>query len=71
MIPEAIYFPYLEFTAYIKNYIGLLPFLIIKSFKSKGRNHLISVEDKLHVCLSKVRPRIKHLCRKKQAQVSH
>jgi hypothetical protein len=34
------------------------------TIKSKDINRLISVEDELHVCLSKVRPRIKYLCTK-------
>jgi len=39
--------------------------------KSKDRNHLLSLEDELVVCLSKIRSRIKQLCKKKQAQISH
>jgi hypothetical protein len=46
-------------------------FFCLRSNKSKDRNRLIAVEDELHVCLCNVRPRIKYLCRKKQAQVSH
>jgi hypothetical protein len=43
----------------------------LKSIKSKDINCLISVEDELCVCLSKVRPRIRCLCSKEQAQGSH
>ncbi len=39
--------------------------------KSKSRNRLLSVEEELRVCLSKVRPRISQICKEKQAQVSH
>jgi hypothetical protein len=46
-------------------------FSCLTSIKSKDRNHPISVEDELHACLFKVRPRIKYLSSKKQAQFSH
>jgi hypothetical protein len=39
--------------------------------KSKERNRLLSVDEELRVRSSKIRPRIQHLCKKKQAQVSH
>jgi hypothetical protein len=58
MITRAIHFPHLELTTYIKNNIGLLLFLIIKIFKSQNRNRLISVEDELRVCLSKLDPEL-------------
>jgi hypothetical protein len=43
----------------------------LTSMKSKDRNHLISVEDEICVCLSQVLPRIGYLCSKKQARISH
>jgi hypothetical protein len=46
-------------------------FSCLANIKSKRRNNLLSVEEELRVCLSKIRPRIQHLCKKKQAQVSH
>jgi hypothetical protein len=46
-------------------------FSCITTMKSKDRNRLLSLEDELRVCLSKIRPRIKQLCKKKQAQISH
>ena len=45
-------------------------FSYLTNIKSKDRNRLLSIEMKF-VCLSKVRSRIKHLCNKRQAQVSH
>jgi hypothetical protein len=45
-------------------------FSCLTSFRSKDTNRLISVENKLRVCLSKVRPRIKYLCSRKEAQIS-
>ena len=38
-------------------------FTYLTSIKSKDRNRLLSIENEIHVCLSKVRPRIKYLCR--------
>jgi hypothetical protein len=46
-------------------------FSCLTSIKSKGRNRLISVEHEICVCYSKVRPKIKYLWDKEQAQVSH
>jgi hypothetical protein len=46
-------------------------FSCLTNVKSKERNRLLSVEEELRVCLSKIRPRIQHLYKKKQAQVSH
>ena len=43
----------------------------LTSIKSKERNSLLSVEEEMRVSLSKIRPRIRHLCSKRQAQVSH
>jgi hypothetical protein len=53
------------------SYLCEQAFSCLTSIKSKDRNRLISVEDELRVCLSKVQPRIKYLCSKKQGQVSH
>jgi hypothetical protein len=66
-----MYFPHLGFTAYIKKIILAYCVFSHKIFNSKHRNRLISVEDELRVSLSKVRPRIKYLCSKEQANVSH
>ena len=59
----------------------LLPFSIsymceqavsyLTSNKGKDRNRLFSIENEIRVCLSKVRPRIKYLFSKSQAEVSH
>ncbi|XP_068115889.1 zinc finger BED domain-containing protein 5-like [Hyperolius riggenbachi] len=46
-------------------------FSCLTCIKSKARNRLLSVEDEMRVCISKVRPRIDALCKNKQAQVSH
>jgi hypothetical protein len=43
----------------------------LASMKSKDRNHLISVEDEIRVCLCQFQPRIEYLCSKKQTHVSH
>lgn len=40
------------------------------SIKSKDRNRLLSMENEIRVCLSKVGPWIKCLCSKRQAQDS-
>ncbi|XP_021941809.1 zinc finger BED domain-containing protein 5-like isoform X2 [Zootermopsis nevadensis] len=46
-------------------------FSYLTSIKTKDRNRLLSVEDEIRMYLSKVRPRIKYLGTKRQAQVSH
>jgi hypothetical protein len=46
-------------------------FSCLTNIESKHRNRLLSVEEELRVCLSKIRPRIQRLCEQKQAQVSH
>jgi hypothetical protein len=43
-------------------------FSCLTNIKSKHRNRLLSVEEELQVCLSKIQPRIQHLCNTKQAQ---
>jgi hypothetical protein len=52
-------------TSYMREQISCLICI-----KSQDRNLLISVQDELCVCLSKVRPIIKHLCSKMQTSVS-
>eukprot|EP00102_Acyrthosiphon_pisum_P027924 XP_016665134.1 PREDICTED: zinc finger BED domain-containing protein 5-like [Acyrthosiphon pisum] len=46
-------------------------FSAVTTIKSKKRERLQSVEEELRVALSTVRPRIKHLCTTRQAQISH
>nr|XP_006124427.1 creatine kinase S-type, mitochondrial [Pelodiscus sinensis] len=51
------------------SYLCEQAFSCLTNIKSKESNHLLS-EEGLLVCLSKIQPRIQHLCKKKQAQVS-
>lgn len=37
----------------------------------KHRNHLISIENEIHVCLSQAQPKIEYLHSQKQTWVSH
>jgi hypothetical protein len=53
------------------SYLCEQAFSCLTKIKSKDRNHLLSIKEELQVCLSKIWPRIQHLCKKKQAQVSH
>lgn len=53
------------------SYLCEQAFSCLTTIKSKSRNRLLSVEEELRVCLSKIRPRIPQLCKEKQAQVSH
>ena len=53
------------------SYLCEQAFSCLTIIKSKSRNRLLSVEEKLRVCLSKIRPRISQIRREKQAQVSH
>jgi hypothetical protein len=46
-------------------------FSCLTDIGSKERNHLLSVEEELRVCFSKIRPGIQYLYKKKQAQGSH
>jgi hypothetical protein len=46
------------------------PLSFLTSIENNDRNRLISGEDELRVCLSKVRPRINYLWSKKKAQAS-
>jgi hypothetical protein len=39
--------------------------------KNKKREQLLSLDQEIRVCLSAIRPRIKQLCRSKQAHISH
>jgi hypothetical protein len=53
------------------SYLCEQAFSCLTNIKSKERNRLLFVEEEFRVCLSKVRPRIQHLYKKKQSQVSH
>ncbi len=53
------------------SYLCEQAFSCLTNIKSKSRNRLLSVEEELRVCLSKIRPGIEELCKEKQAQVSH
>jgi hypothetical protein len=53
------------------SYLCEQAFSCLTNFKSKERNRLLSVEEELRVCLSKIRLRIQHLYKNEQAQVSH
>jgi hypothetical protein len=53
------------------SYLCEQAFLCLTNIKSKERNHLLFVEEELRVCLSKIRPIVQHLYKKKQARVSH
>ena len=53
------------------SYLCEQAFSCLTIIKSKLRNRLLSVEEELRVCLSKIRPRISQIRREKQAQVSH
>ena len=53
------------------SYLCEQAFSCLTIIKSKSRNRLLSVEEELRVCLSKIRPRISQIRREKQAQVSH
>ena len=46
-------------------------FSYLISIKRKDRNCLPKIENEICVCLFKVRPQIKCLCNKRQAQASH
>jgi hypothetical protein len=56
---------------FLTSYLCEQAFFCLTNIKSKERNRLLSVKKELRVCLSKIRPRIQHLYKKKQAQVSH
>lgn len=53
------------------SYLCEQAFSCLTIIKSKSRNRILSVEEELRVCLSKIRPRISQICSEKQAQVSH
>ncbi len=53
------------------SYLCEQAFSCLTVIKSKSRNRLLSVEEELRLCLSKIRPRILQIRREKQAQVSH
>jgi hypothetical protein len=52
------------------SYLCEQAFSCLTNIESKEENRLLSVEEELRVCLSKIRPRIQHLYKKNQAQVS-
>lgn len=53
------------------SYMCEFGFSAMSNIKHKKRERLLSVEEELRVCLSKIRPRIQLLCTKRQAQCSH
>jgi zinc finger BED domain-containing protein 5/7/8/9 len=46
-------------------------FCALTEIKSKKRERLLILDDELRVCLTKIEPRIKFICAKKQAHSSH
>jgi hypothetical protein len=52
-------------------YLCELSFSALTNIKNKKREGLLSVEQKMWVCLSSVSPRIELLCKKQQAHLSH
>jgi hypothetical protein len=63
-------YPVISATA-VKILLQFSVYFSLTNIKSKERNRLLSVEEELQVCWSKIRPRIQDLCKKKQVQVSH
>jgi hypothetical protein len=53
------------------SYLCEQAFSCLTNIKSKDRNLLPSVEEELRARLSKIRPRIQHLCKKKQTKSLH
>ena len=53
------------------SYLREFGFSALTTIKHKKRAQLLSGEDELRVCLSKMRPDLKELCKKHNAQVSH
>ncbi|CAI9721398.1 Hypothetical predicted protein [Octopus vulgaris] len=53
------------------SYLCEFGFSALTTIKHKKRAQLLSVEDELHVYLSKTRPNLKELCKKHQAQEFH
>ena len=53
------------------SYLREFGFSALTTIKHKKRAQLLSVEDELHVCLSKTIPDLKELRKKHQAQASH
>ena len=50
------------------SYLPEFEFSALTAIKHKKRAQLLSVENELHVCLSKTIPDLKELCKKHQAQ---
>lgn len=53
------------------SYLCEVGFSTLVNIKTKKRERLKSVENEMRVCLSKIRPNIKELCKLHQAHVSH
>ena len=53
------------------SYLCEQAFSCLTVIKSKSRNRILSLEEELRVCLSKIQPKISQICKEKQAQVSH
>jgi hypothetical protein len=53
------------------SYLCQQAFLYLTKIKHKQRNCLLCVKEELRTCLPKIWPRIQHLCKRKEAQVSH
>jgi zinc finger BED domain-containing protein 5/7/8/9 len=46
-------------------------FSVLTEMKSKKRERLQMIDKEMRVCLSKIEPRINHICAEKQSQISH
>ncbi|XP_050064195.1 protein FAM200A-like [Aphis gossypii] len=53
------------------SYLREQGFSTLVNIKSNKRMKMEFIEEEMRVCLSTIRPQIKDLCKKKQAQVSH
>jgi hypothetical protein len=52
-------------------YLCELGFSSLTNIKNKKRERLLTLEEELRVCLSKIRPRIHKICKNSQSQMSH
>jgi hypothetical protein len=52
------------------SYLCEQAFSCLTNIKSKGRNHLHSVEEQMRVCLTKIRPRIQNLWKKEKLNIT-